>query len=322
MQIDEYEFEYVDIDSVEHIGYFEEEYVYDIEVSDNVKRTFFANNILVHNSIFLCFDEIYNLTDFEDNIIEFIKKLNELFLEEFFVKILDLYAKKFNSENHQLFELEKLARKAIFLGKKRYVLDIVWTMSGLSYKEGEKLTIKGVEIIRSDTPKFCKKHLKNMVNYILKESDNLDIENLVRMIKQLKKEYLLTDIEELSYGKSVNNYDKFILDDRKTLKLAKGTPINVSSSGVYNFLLNKNKKLKNKYHLIKSGDKIRYYYIKNNPNYNSFGFIPGEFPVEFAPDFNYDLMFIKTFIHPLNSFVEAILKRSIPDNLTIQKKLF
>ena len=40
-----------DIESVECIGQFEDEYVYDIEVDDD-SHTFVANNVLVHNSAY------------------------------------------------------------------------------------------------------------------------------------------------------------------------------------------------------------------------------------------------------------------------------
>ncbi len=274
------------------------------------------------DSLFLRFDEIYNNTDFDGDIVNFIKKLNEVFLEKFYVKILDKYSLQYNTKNLQVFELEKIARKAIFLGKKKYVLDLAWKMNGSEYKEGEQLSIKGVEIIRADTPKFCKKYLKDIVKYILKEGDSLKIENLNSLIKGIKKEYMVKDIEEILYGKSVNNYDQYVLDDRKTIKTASGTPINVTASASYNFLMNQNPKLKTKYHLIKSGDKIKYYYTKSDKHSHVFGFIPGEFPIEIAPEIDRETMFVKTFINPINRFVEAVIKDELSPNLTIQKKLF
>lgn len=53
---------YEEIESVECIGEFENEYVYDIEMDDNT-HTFIANDILVHNSVYSQLDEIISTTD-------------------------------------------------------------------------------------------------------------------------------------------------------------------------------------------------------------------------------------------------------------------
>ena len=44
-----------DIESCECIGMFEDEYVYDIEVEDDT-HTFIGNDILVHNSLYMCYE--------------------------------------------------------------------------------------------------------------------------------------------------------------------------------------------------------------------------------------------------------------------------
>jgi intein/homing endonuclease len=51
------DFEIVEIDSIEEIGSFEDEYVYDLEMEDE-SHTFIGNDMLVHNtdSIFVGFE--------------------------------------------------------------------------------------------------------------------------------------------------------------------------------------------------------------------------------------------------------------------------
>ena len=48
------EYIFDEIESCECIGTFEDEYVYDIEVTDN-SHTFIVNDILVHNSIYMSY---------------------------------------------------------------------------------------------------------------------------------------------------------------------------------------------------------------------------------------------------------------------------
>ena len=56
----EIKYNLIEIESVENVGYFENEYVYDIEVneSDYSDQTFFANDILVHNSNYVNFGRV------------------------------------------------------------------------------------------------------------------------------------------------------------------------------------------------------------------------------------------------------------------------
>ena len=54
----DFKYEIVDIDSVECIGEFEDEYVYDIEMRDDTEHTFFANDILIHNSVYVSIDSV------------------------------------------------------------------------------------------------------------------------------------------------------------------------------------------------------------------------------------------------------------------------
>ena len=68
--------EVVDIVRCEQIGYFDDEYVYDIEMSDDT-HTFVANNILVHNSIYSSYTDIINSTDWFDHQVWRLTKVNK-----------------------------------------------------------------------------------------------------------------------------------------------------------------------------------------------------------------------------------------------------
>ena len=79
----EYIFE--DIELCECIGEFEDEYVYDIEVDDE-SHTFIANDILVHNSLYISYNNILKtIKGYEDMTVaqkrDIIVDLNTKFMD-------------------------------------------------------------------------------------------------------------------------------------------------------------------------------------------------------------------------------------------------
>ena len=99
-----YKFE--EIESVECIGEWENEYVYDLEMYDET-HTFIANDILVHNSCYVCFDEVVQSCDWQSKFEspkEFILAINKERLKPYLQKQFDIYAKKWNTANQQDFE--------------------------------------------------------------------------------------------------------------------------------------------------------------------------------------------------------------------------
>ena len=88
----------------------------------------------------------------------------------------------------------------------------------------------------------------------------------------------------------------------------KGTPIHVRGSLLYNKLL-KDKSLNLKYENIQEGDKIKFLYLKepNSLHENTIAFVtklPKEFEITKYVD--YDLIFQKAFIDPLENILKPI----------------
>ena len=73
---DDGEVEIVCIARCEQKGYFDDEYVYDIEMNDET-HTFVANNILVHNSIYSSYTDIIKSTDWFDHQVWRLTKVNK-----------------------------------------------------------------------------------------------------------------------------------------------------------------------------------------------------------------------------------------------------
>ena len=58
----EFEYFFDDIEICECVGCFEDEYVYDIEMLDET-HTFIANDILVHNSLYISYENLVKTID-------------------------------------------------------------------------------------------------------------------------------------------------------------------------------------------------------------------------------------------------------------------
>lgn len=273
------------------------------------------------DSVYVSFEHVLASCDWKGDGTEFILKLYENRIEGYINNCFDKYAEKWNTKNVQSLELEKISASAIILAKKKYVTDDVWKDPGVYYKSLEKITSKGVEIVQSSTPAFARKHLKNLLVLLFKEKKNLDINVFIGKLKELKEQFKLSEVEDISKSTSISDYPKYVIEDNDILKLAPKCPIHIRAGGMYNYTLN-NSKWKRKYTLIKTKDKVRWYYSKGNSADTVFAYQPGNFPYEFAPEVNYDLQFSKAIIEPINRFLIAMGFGAIPSNLITSKKLF
>jgi DNA polymerase elongation subunit (family B) len=252
-------------------------------------------------------------------IIEFILKIKDLRLNDFLKVKFEEYAKERNTDNLQDFELEKISYSALMLAKKKYILDIAWKTPGVFYDPQKKISPTGVEIVQGSTPKFARTVLKEMLNLILSKGKTLEYGEIVKKLKNYKEQFLLQQPDDISKTVSIGDYEKYVLDDRKQIRLNDKTPINVRAAAIYNHTI-LNTKWKSKYNLIKTGDKIKHYYAKGE--YEVFGFLPGDYPYEFAPQIDYNLQYEKIIVEPFNRFIEPLGFSPIPGNLIYARSLF
>jgi hypothetical protein len=113
-------------------------------------------------------------------------------------------------------------------------------------------------------------NLKNNFDYIYKikninknicELELINTKENLSQLKEIKKEFKVQEPRNISAAVNVNNYEKFILNDVTALEVAKACPIHVRASAYHNYLLN-NSKYKDKYPLLRSGEKVNYYFVK------------------------------------------------------------
>jgi len=274
------------------------------------------------DSNYVTFQEVLSSCDWKGDPKDLILKINEYRLKDYLKNCLKIYSKKWGTENYQDFELENIAINGIFLGKKKYVANLVYE-DGVHIDPLSRMKIVGVEMIKGGTPPFVRKKLEYLTKFIFSKGKNFDIREFVRELKDIKKEFKLQEPTNISAAVNVNNYEKFILNDVTALEVAKGCPIHVRASAYHNYLLN-NSKYKDKYPLLRSGDKVNYYFvkIKNINDNNVFAYPQGVFPYEFAPPVDHDEQFTKTILDPINRFIEVMGFNPISPNLFMINALF
>jgi DNA polymerase elongation subunit (family B) len=271
------------------------------------------------DSAFITFEPVLKSCDYSGSPIDFILKIKEMRLNFYLKEKFEEYANKHNTKNIQDLELEKISYSAIMVAKKKYILDLAWKEPGVTFKQQEKIKFVGVEIVQGSTPKFARKILKDMMRMACEKAQNLQYSEVVKKLKEYKKEYVLQNPDDIAKTQAIGDYEKYCLEDKKEIRLELKCPMNVRAAAMYNHKL-LNSKWRTKYNLIKTGDKLKFYYTRDENEV--FGFLPGNYPYEFAPEVNHDIQFEKTVIEPFNRILEAMGFNPVPRNLIYAKSLF
>ena len=275
------------------------------------------------DSNYVTFQEVVaSCEGWEGSDKDLILAINEQRLTGYLKQCFDVYAKKWGTDNYQDFEMETLAINGIFLGKKKYVTNIVYS-DGVHSDPLSSIKTTGVEMVKGGTPSFVREKLIYLTKFIFSKGNSFSLREFVQELKSIKKDFKAQEPENISVAVNVNNYEKFILNDTTDLEVAKGCPIHVRACAYHNFLLNSTK-YKDKYPLLKSGEKVRFYFVKTkNINENNvFAYAQGTYPYEFAPPIDYDQQFTKTILDPINRFIEVMGHNPISPNLFMINTLF
>jgi DNA polymerase elongation subunit (family B) len=272
------------------------------------------------DSVYVKFDEVIKKCEgWEGDEKEFILKLYEVRLKGFIESILQKYADDNNAENFLSFELESIAKNAIWLAKKKYMQNIVWKDPDIHYDDLSKISAKGFEIIQSSTPLFARQKLKELLTYIFSVKE-LDMKQFADLLKDIKRQFKLANVDQISFSKKVNNYQKYIVNDYEAFEIASKCPIGVRSAGYHNYLLN-NSGLKGKYQPLGNGEKLKMYF-STDKSCDVFAYAPGEYPYEFAPTIDHDRQFEKTILDPINRVITAMGFKAFNRNLIYTTSLF
>jgi hypothetical protein len=311
----DFNYELEDIESIEELSPFDNEYVYDIEVDDPT-HTFIANDILIHNSVYTTFGPLFQCMtpesqkryETDESKIDFILKFNKEFLDiqnnEWCEK---MYGPRHGQNVHE-FELETISKSQIVIKKKKY-------LKGLIYNKGKilkspKVSGTGIEIIKSTTPKLCREILSDLMRMLMFDFDENKKEEFIlefnEKLKEYKKVFWNAPYEEISQSVGIGDYKKFVKNDTDYLELGKACPVSVHAIARFNQLAYKHGEMSKR---VFAG-KIKYYNTcigmnGKHPNIGYFGYPAGELP-EWAPPMDKMVQWEKNVINPINRFLEVM----------------
>jgi DNA polymerase elongation subunit (family B) len=203
------------------------------------------------------------------------------------------------NENRMFMAHEKTITNALWTAKKRYALNVLWD-EGVTYPK-PKLKVKGIEIVRSSTPKIIRDALKESVAIMLKDEDLLPA-----YVKKQKADFKNNEILDIAFPRSANNIEKWVAEGSDgSLHHTKGTPIGVRAAIVYNNAIRGEKNMP----VIMSGEKIKYVFLTmpNNYDQNVIGFLR-RIPEDAVKYVDWDMMFEKSFMSVIDNIYRKMGK--------------
>lgn len=290
-----------EIESVECIGTFDDEYVYDIEMSDD-PHVFFANDILVHNSAYVN-AEPFLKNKFGDDIKwtkAAVQKYCDYLDEDIVPLINDNCAKivkdVFWSEVSTIeFKRETMCSHGAFVAKKRYCL-LVRNDEGTPVKKWKYV---GLDVKKNEYTKETKESIsKTIETMILEKWDNSAFSDHVY---NLWEEFQTRAPEQIGVIKGYNTYKKYFGGFRSE----PGTLAHVRAVHYHNDII-KQKDLG--LPELRFKEKLQYVWLK--PNENEFHIDIIGFDFEWPDAFNdlfdidYRELFNRTIIKPLTPFID------------------
>lgn len=270
------EYKLVPVESIEQIGNFDNEYVYDIDMGTD-SPYFFTNDILVHNSSYIAFESFMDREGIPktlDNAILIGDMVRDVINDSF----ADYLSSQFLVPKERV-DIVKVKRETIYdralfkNEKKRYALHVL-DADGKKIPKGDKGEIKiiGLEVKRSDTPEYIAKFLQECLRLVLVEGyqeDDLrgyvdEFRSKFREMPSWKKGSPIR-VNKLQIGtKFMNDYDDAINRNDFSVKKPQVYWV-VAAAANTNRLIEEFKE--DRWDKIHDGDKVNVLFLKPN-NHN------------------------------------------------------
>lgn len=275
------------------------------------------------DSVFLALLKIYNGTDYNGEVKDFALKLYDLRLKGYIKQKLYDYCDhygasrtKFDGSDSFKLELEQMAYNIIWVAKKKYMKELAW-YKNIHYDRMKKAEIVGLETRQMTMPKYFRGKLKEAFRYLLSKDGKPDRQELAEICRSVRSQIELLHVEEICKTERVSKYTQNVINHTTALEYQKGARPPHKSAGLYNYLLY-NSEFRSRYPFVESGDRIKYYHIKDKRHdVETFGFLQGEYPSEFAPAIDYDMQFQKLYLKPINNVLDALKVEKLDSDLSV-----
>lgn len=226
--------------SVEMIGEFEDEYVYDIGIDEETPY-FFGNGILLHNSSYFsayeCLKDHPDYAGFEwsrENVVALYDAIADEVNASFPEFMMKAFNTTFNRGKIIQAGRELVASRGLFIKKKKYAVLMFDKEGERLDKNGKpgKLKAMGLDLKRADTPKYMQEFLENLLMDILTGAET---EAMFEDIRRFREGFKDRPGWEKGTPKKINGYSFYADADLKartasverTVKKGEKTKINM-----------------------------------------------------------------------------------------------
>lgn len=208
----------------------------------------------------------YEIDQIDPEGREFCLTLNRVFMSDFLKKIHEKYAEKNGTPNILDFELEAYNESGIWLAKKKYIKNMTWAEPNVYYDSCEKIKATGVEIAQTSSSPWVKKQLTNLVKWIFQQEE-FTLDGFIKQLTNVKKQFMLQNIETISLNKGMNKYTDYVLNDTDCIELNPKSMVTIQGASLFNYIINNNDKFKKKYSTLFDSDKLCVVYVKPTNRY-------------------------------------------------------
>jgi DNA polymerase elongation subunit (family B) len=245
-------------------------------------------------------EQVYGTTDIDRKTgEEFLDKVCKSKIEEIIEAGYETLASDMGAyRNAMVMKREKINDRAIFIAKKRYILNTL-NSEGVHY-EKPKISVTGLESVRSSTPEVCRDKMREIFSVILNEGE----EQTQKFISDFKQEFFKLPAQVVARNSGTDNIEKYMTKGG----YKKGCPIHVRGCILFNHYL-KDKGLSKRYESVQSGDKIKFVYLRvPNPLRENVISFPNVLPKELGLEqyIDYETQFNKVFLSPIEHIIEAL----------------
>jgi DNA polymerase elongation subunit (family B) len=271
--------------------------------TDGIKYLIYIDTDSLYFTLDAMFTQ-YNIAD--DKKIKAIEKIAKDKITPIVNKYCQECCDKMRSHENRLnFKLEIAADKAIWIGKKKYALR-AYSSEGVTFAK-PKFKVKGLEMVRSSTPRFVRDKLKVALDIVFDGTEK----DTQKFIETVRTEFMKLPYQQVAFPRGANNLLEY--SDKTTIYQkgkGMGTPIQVRAVLLYNHYL-RHYKLDGTYPIIGEGEKIKFMYLKlpNKLRENVVAFpAEGKIPDEFGiiSHIDYEEQFNKTFLASMEIILNAI----------------